>query len=127
MAVDRTDVVDAVGIDRTTDEAVLTIADQLDWSDIPTHRSLLQEKLNRYLGFIESGELLRGFPAAKNREVRIDIVFKDEPPSKIVADLERAAGQVGAAGIALTWRHYGGIQANAQHLGTNTQPGSPYT
>ncbi len=59
MAIEKSNIVDAVGIEKTTGDVVLTIADYLDWETSEAqHLELLQEKLNAYLRFIESGELL---------------------------------------------------------------------
>jgi hypothetical protein len=68
VSVEQTDVVDIVGIDRETGRVVLTVSDHLDWSDSVGHQIiLLQKKLNRYLTFVESGEILEQYPNAKNQ------------------------------------------------------------
>ncbi|MGO8134287.1 DUF6572 domain-containing protein, partial [Rhizobium ruizarguesonis] len=57
MALDETNVIDAIGVDKATGELVLTITDHLEWKGSDSeHLLLLQEKLNTYLGFVESGE-----------------------------------------------------------------------
>ena len=38
-------------------EVILTIRDHLDWPDSTAHQLLLHAKLNRYLAFVESGEI----------------------------------------------------------------------
>jgi hypothetical protein len=53
MAIDKPDQVDAVGIEKNSDFAVLTILDALDWQDEREHLLALQLKLNAYFGFIE--------------------------------------------------------------------------
>jgi hypothetical protein len=76
VSVEQTDVVDILGIDRETGHVVLTISDHLDWSDTVGHQMILQKKLNRYLAFVESGEILEQYPNAKNRPVAFRVVFK---------------------------------------------------
>ena len=77
MAIDQTYVVDAVGVDSISGDLVLTITDHLDWSGGGNeHLLLLQEKINAYLRFVESGEILKTYPDAKSRLVLIDIVHK---------------------------------------------------
>jgi hypothetical protein len=73
MSVEQTDVVDIISIDRETGHVVLTISDHLDWSDSVGHQAILQKKLNTYLAFIESGEILGQCPKAKNRRKRQSI------------------------------------------------------
>ncbi len=65
MSIEQTDLVDIISIDRMTGEVILTISDHLDWSDCGAHLLLLQSKLNRYLAFVESGEILQSYPKAK--------------------------------------------------------------
>jgi hypothetical protein len=69
VSVEQTDVVDLLGIDRETGHVVLTISDHLDWSDSVGHQTILQKKLNTYLAFVESGEILGQYPDAKDRPV----------------------------------------------------------
>ena len=62
MTIDQTGVVDFIGID-TAGNVRLTISDHLEW-DVNTKEHLfqLQEKLNCYLAFVESGEILETYP-----------------------------------------------------------------
>ena len=79
MSIDQPDVVDIVSVDRMTGQVVLTISDHLDWSDSAAHQLLLQSKLNRYLAFVESGEILQSCPNAKDRLVALRVVFRFQP------------------------------------------------
>jgi hypothetical protein len=104
MAVDNPGVIDAIGADRTTGEVVLTIADHLEWDDGNEHLLVLQEKINRYLGFIEAGELLANYPSAQGKPVRIDVVCKYPPSEAGERALTLASGIIERAGWSLTWR-----------------------
>ncbi len=48
-------------------EVVLTISDHLEWNDENEHILTLQEKINRYLGFIQCGQLHERYTHAKRR------------------------------------------------------------
>ena len=48
------------------------------WDD-SEHLLLLQEKLNSYLAFIESGEIYESYPRAMGRQLVIDLVLKHSP------------------------------------------------
>ena len=77
MSIDQTDVVDFVNIDRVSGRTLLTISDHLDWDENEgEHLLMLQEKLNAYLRFIESGEMEERFPQTRGREVTIQIYGK---------------------------------------------------
>jgi hypothetical protein len=104
MTVENPKVVDFVGIDENGGEVVLTISDHLDWRDGTGHISVLQEKLNSYLAFVESGELLEQYPNGKGRRVRIDVVLKHSPSYIGEQFLRRAQATVGLAGFTLEYR-----------------------
>lgn len=98
MSVEQTDVVDAIGIDDDSGEVVLTISDHLEWSS-DEHLLQLQEKLNTYLSFVESGEILSSYPDAKGRNVLISVVCKHPPDDRGVGFLNQVSGIVDGAGM----------------------------
>jgi hypothetical protein len=74
MSVANAGVVDAIGVEPTTGFVVLAIHDDLDWRDERGHLGALQDKLNAYFAFVETGELTEAYPDAIGRPVRIDIL-----------------------------------------------------
>jgi hypothetical protein len=75
MTIEQAGTVDFIGTDITNNEVILTITDHLRWSvDSKNHLRLLQNKINTYLAFIESGELLQTYSDAAGRTVVILIV-----------------------------------------------------
>src|SRR5258705_13369431 len=77
MSIDQTNIVDAIGIDDATGKVILTISDHLEWTGRDNdHLLLLQEKINTYLRFIESGEIFESYPNAKGASLLIDVVGK---------------------------------------------------
>src|SRR5262249_23892668 len=103
MSVLEEGVVDAIGVDRTSGEVVLTIADHLEWEQPSQHLRVLQAKLNRYLAFVESGELARVYPDGLERAVRVDVVFKFDPPTPGLAFLANAEHTLRSAGFSFKW------------------------
>ena len=77
MSVEDKQVIDLIGTEKDG-TVVLTITDHLEWSD-NNHLLTLQDKLNDYLAFIESGEIFESFSADKNSEIEISVVCKYEP------------------------------------------------
>jgi len=103
MTIEDPNVVDFLSL--ISDEVVLTVSDHLDWQDELAHLADLQEKVNRYLAFVESGEMVDRSPEAAGRAVRIDIAFKHPPPDHARQHfLEPAAATIHHAGMRLTWR-----------------------
>lgn len=90
MSIEKTSEVDAIGIDKQTGNVSLTIRDNKDWDNIDEHLELLQEKLNKYLSFIESDEIYEAYPKAVGRKIDILIYSKYELPSEGIDFITKA-------------------------------------
>jgi hypothetical protein len=101
VSVEQLDVVDVVSIDKKTGHVVLTISDHLDWSNTVEHQAMLQAKFNKYLAFVESGEILTRYPDAKGRPVAIKVVFKYKPDPEGWRFLSRAKEVIESACLSL--------------------------
>ena len=112
MSIEQSDVIDIISTDRLTGRVVLTISDHLDWSNSAAHQLLLQTKLNRYLAFVESGELFESYPDAKNSQVEFKIVFQFPPDDGGQAFLARVRPIVESAGFELREEVYTGARFN---------------
>jgi hypothetical protein len=84
VTVEQHDVVDFVATDPSTHKVSLIISDHLPWDHTDEHLFHLQGKLNGYLKFIESGELVQKFPSAVNQPASIVIVLKYAVPDRAV-------------------------------------------
>lgn len=74
MTVAQTDKIDIIGVDKRSGEVILTIIDSMSW-DEKTHVQLLQDKLNAYLSFIESGEIAEAYPDSRGKNLRIRLAL----------------------------------------------------
>ena len=80
MTIEQTNVIDFTATDRAMNEVFLVISDHLPWDvDENGHLRLLQDKLNKYLGAIESGEFYLKCPQAVGRKIVIYISAKYNP------------------------------------------------
>ena len=98
MSIEDEGVIDFIGLDEGN-TVVLTISNHLEW-DLETLYKL-QEKINRYFAFIESGEIYENYPDAKGKEVRINIVSKHQPSEEAEQMLEKFGSVAHGAGIQL--------------------------
>lgn len=112
MSVEEADLIDIAGINRETGYVILTISDHLDWSDSTAHQRILQTKLNSYLAFVESGEILIKYPDAKDRTVVFRVVFQTPPDQEGQAFLRRAAQVIESAGFTLKTEVFTGGRFN---------------
>jgi hypothetical protein len=105
MSLAQADVVDFVGVEKGGGRTILTIVDDSDWQDEQEHLFNLQEKLNRYLAFIESGEVFEHPNAGRARPIVVRVLAKYELPSKAHEFLGYAESTFSSAGFALEWKH----------------------
>jgi hypothetical protein len=61
--------------------------DHLPWNR--DHFALLNEKLKNYVRFIESGQLLKSHPSAKERAIVISILLRYRPDGGAIEFLEK--------------------------------------
>lgn len=107
MAVDNPNVIDVVSVDRTAGEAVLIIADHLDWieGEEADHLLMLQEKINVYASCIGSGELESVYPNAKGHRPVIHVACMNKPTPTAVRFFDLVNEKLHSAGIRFSYRH----------------------
>ncbi len=74
MSILESNKIDTIGIDKESGEVILTISDHLDWSDSLNHVEMLQEKLNSYIEFIESGQITEDYPKWIGKKLIVQII-----------------------------------------------------
>lgn len=108
MALHRPGVIDRLGVEADTGHVVLTIVDEMDWSDDQRHLLALQQKLNTYLSFVERGEVFRRLARAGGRilpettRVKVGIVAAHPFPAYAMAFLEYARHIFEGSGMELS-------------------------
>jgi hypothetical protein len=101
MSIDETNKIDFWWKDNEKGLAILAISDHLDWDHSQgEHLALLQEKLNHYLYFIESGKMEQAKPAMKGLPVIIQVIGKyplNEDARKFYRLAEKTLANAGAS------------------------------
>ncbi|ABK88201.1 TPA: DUF6572 domain-containing protein [Bacillus cereus] len=110
MALHDTDQVDLVLIDDENENNVyLTIFDALNWENEEIegeHILLLQDKINTYLGFIESEEIYEKVPNTAGRKYFIIQVYAQHVPSYYGKKFyNMVSEQLGEAGYGFEFHH----------------------
>lgn len=117
MSIEQTGTIDFVNIDRKLGDVWLTISDHLPWDHGEgEHLLLLQNKLNAYLRFIESGEMFKEIPETKGRKVLINLVGQFPLSEKANLFFEKASAAIYGAGFKLQFKLLGG---NEDERGNN--------
>lgn len=101
MTVEKRDAIDAISTDRDTGDVILTIIDPLPWDE--HHIAALEEKVNAYVDFIQSGQIFESYPKAKGRQLRIEVVYKHDPTPQGLNFLRLAQRATKDAGIDLVF------------------------
>jgi hypothetical protein len=89
MSVVDTDSIDAIGLDKEAKRIFLSIIDPLVWDNENVHLFTLQEKVNTYLHFIESGELLKTMPESKDCDIAIELILKHMPSDEAITFFDK--------------------------------------
>jgi hypothetical protein len=103
MSIEEPQKIDIVATRPGSKEVRLVITDHLPWSSEGTHLLLLQEKLNTYIAFVESGQLLKltSPKVPLDPEIIVVIVAKHPPTSAAETFLERVKEVLSGIGIGL--------------------------
>lgn len=105
MSIEQLDKIDFLHIDQDSGELLLTVTDHLPWEcDEGQHLFLLQEKLNAYIRFIESGEIITKFPDALGRKVVINVIGKFPLSDKAAVFFDKAQSAIQASGSSLRFK-----------------------
>jgi hypothetical protein len=106
VAIDSPNTIDIMS-ESPVGEVVLTVSDHLDWIDTKHHQVVLQDKLNCYLRFIESGEVFEHRPRAHHSRIVISVVGQFEPDLDGKAFIEAAKAIIERAGFGFEYRFVG--------------------
>jgi hypothetical protein len=105
MAIDNPLIVDVVSVDNIKSSVILDIADQLDWNQEKEHLLMLENKINAYLEFIQSGQLVDIYPDAKGKSPIIHVACYHEPTKSAVAFFNEVDKILAPDCIRLTYKH----------------------
>ena len=105
MTIEDATVVDAIGTNKSDGSISLSIFNHLPWER--STLLLLQEKVNCYLGFIESGELARSYPPSSSGVRMIDVYCKYRPTQEAEAFQRNNSTVLKEYGVALRYTHSG--------------------
>ncbi|MBI3234223.1 MAG: hypothetical protein HYZ42_09310 [Bacteroidetes bacterium] len=103
MSVDQKDVIDFIST-SPNGKVVLRISDHLFWDEKNEHLLVLQDKINSYLRFIESGEIFESYPAANTSSLLIEVCLKYEPNETGLSFLNKCQEIILNTGIGFQWR-----------------------
>lgn len=97
--------IDMVARRPGTDLVRLVIADHLPWDDVHAHKLMIQEKVNTYIAFVESGQIhtvtQRTIPWTP--DVTIFLRLMHEPPGDAVEFLGQVREFLDGVSLGFEW------------------------
>ena len=79
MTIEQEKIIDLISTNKEKGYVTLTISDHLEWDEMGEKLLILQNKINSYLAFIESDEILEKYPEAKYKPIVIRLVSLEAP------------------------------------------------
>ena len=84
MSLRDVDAIDYIGVNILFRRVYVGLFDELDWSDEREHQNLLTKKIDRYIRYIRSGQLLLNYPKVRSYEIVVEYVsMHSMPPSAV--------------------------------------------
>ena len=104
MAVNNLKVIDGIGTNKEQDAIMLLLCDHLPWEGdtapkVVDHLLLLQNKINAYVAFLESGQYKEKYPMLDVKMAVIDIRFQYDIPKTCEQFLQTVQERLGELGI----------------------------
>lgn len=107
MTIEQPKIIDFVALDKDNENAWLILIDHLVWdAEEREHLFMLQEKLNVYLHYIESGQLYDDFPKAVGRKIGIRVFGEHPLSAKAEKFFELSRGRIAELGFKLQFEHH---------------------
>ena len=103
MTIEQENVIDLISHNEKEGYVALTIVDHLEWDDENKKLLQLQNKINAYLSFIESGEIEEEYPLSKGKNIRIQLNCMHEPNQDGLQFLDLIDPIITDAGFEFKW------------------------
>jgi hypothetical protein len=94
-------VVDLITVDAASDKVVLVMVERRDWGSSPRQFLEIEEKINRYMGYVLDGFLAEHHPEFAGKSVQLRLECAQEPHGEAVRFVQAAAHAIAAHGLEL--------------------------
>ena len=92
-------IVDLIEVDPASRQVVLVMIERRMWDSDPRQLRQLEEKINRYMGYVIEGHLTSHYPQYEGRSVQIRLECAHVPCGEAVAFVTAAEHAVRAHGL----------------------------
>lgn len=91
-------IIDLITLDPETDKVVLVMIERRPWGTDPRQLTQIEEKINRYMGYVLDGFLAEQYPQYEGKRVVLRLDCAEAPhgtAERFVAAAEHATGEHG--------------------------------
>jgi len=99
--VENAKIIDLITVDPATEKVVLVMIERRPWQASPQQLAQIEEKINRYLGYVLDGFLAEQYPQYEGRRVTLRLDCAEPPHGEAVDFLRAAAHAIGKEGLEL--------------------------
>jgi hypothetical protein len=99
--VENSKVIDLIGVDPATDKVVLTMIERRPWGASDQQFPQIEEKINRYMGYVLDGFLAEQHPQYEGKAVQLRLECAEEPHGEAVLFVQAAARAAADHGLEL--------------------------
>ena len=89
--VENAKVIDLISTDPAADKVVLTMVERRPWGASPQQFQQIEEKINRYMGYVLDGFLADHYPQFEGKKVQLRLECAEEPHGDAVLFVQAAA------------------------------------
>jgi hypothetical protein len=101
--VENANIVDLITLEGETETVVLVMLERRAWGASEQQLEQIEEKINRYLGYVLDGFLARDYPQYVGRSVLIRLQCAEPPRDEAEAFVNAARDAIRAQGIDFQW------------------------
>ena len=98
-SVENPNVVDLIKLDPASGQVVLVMIERREWDNGPQQFSQIEEKINRYMGYVLDGHLTTHYPQYEGKRVQIHLNCAEAPSGKAEAFVTAAQRAIRAHGL----------------------------
>ena len=93
--------VDLITVEPTSQAVVLVMIERRPWGAVPEQFGQIEEKINRYLGYVLDGFLVQHYPQYEGRPVPIRLDCAEEPHGEATHFVAAASHAIASHGLEL--------------------------
>ena len=98
-SVENPNIVDLIEVDPASGQVVLAMIERREWDSGPQQFIQIEEKINRYMGYVLDGHLTTHYPQYEGKAVQIHLNCAQAPSGKAVAFVTAAERAIRAHGL----------------------------